>query len=1332
MVKIVFARYCFLFFFFLLFSFGVKSQTTYYVNDHSRAGDSYSQSPGNDHKQGTAAAPFATISHAISVANSGDIIYVDAGTFTEQLEINKQLSIVGAGIGITNINSPGMLSLSYTIPPNTTVHRPIVYVHDAAGVVIKNITVNGLGNGNANNRLQGIAYRNAGGTVQDCEVKAIRNNPMDGVQAGVAIYANANNGTARTLNLIHNLLTDYQKNATVLAGNNLTINVANNTVIGSGPLDFTVQNGFQVSDGASGTITNNAISNISYISSTVVAAGILVFGPGSIQTSGNAIKDVQAGIYYSGSGGSISNNMVSNTVAGMGATPYWYSITVEDGNYSVTGNEINGEGNGAGIEADAYEGHVTTMIATNNSVMNMDEGFVIAKYGLGAVNANNTNNSITGSTNKAIHNYGSTTSDVNCNWYGTTDGAAIASKITGPVTYTSFSTNGTDIQPGTPGFQPASGSCGSTTCTNDVTAPIITLKSNPTVFLTSANTYTVQLSDVLQSVTDNCDPNPGATVSTLNISCNSPASGSGGASHQAYVANSSTGNQVFQGELGMDFRVNAANGIVITQLGAFDHQGNGIIGTQPDGNGGFGIRVAIFNKATQAIVPGLSTVITGGGDVYSGYYRYKNIPAVTLPKGDYIVIAKGYNAAELEGNSQVGGGPYPQGDNAGGAITYLNSGYYGADNPSGFNYPTGSANTGTSSIYKAGTFNYSLSQGNTITVTATDVAGNRSQASTTVSVVNTAYVLTTKDITVALNSSGQATIQPADVLQSLKNSCGIDITTSTLKVSPSSFDCSSIGGGGGVTPSTTSYYPFVANSSTGNQSFHGELGMDFRVNAAGGIVINQLGAFDHQGNGILGTQPDGNGNYGIRVAIFSKATQAIVPGLSTVIVGNGDSYSGNYRYKNIPAVTLPQGDYIVIAKGYNGNELVGNSYAGGSPYPAGDNAGGAITYLNYAYYGPDNALGFSYPAGAINVGTSSIYKAGTFVYKTLATGGSAATLNGGTSYQPFVANSSTGNQSFHGELGMDFRVNAAGGIVINQLGAFDHQGNGILGTQPDGNGNYGIRVAIFSKATQAIVPGLSTVIVGNGDSYSGNYRYKNIPAVTLPTGDYIVVAKGYNGNELEGNSYAGGSPYPAGDNAGGAITYLNSAYYGADNSSGFSYPSGSLNVGTSSIYKAGTFTYALSQGNTNTSNNKTVTITATDIYGNVTTATATVTITNPSGSCSSTPIVAYVANTSIASVQTTDASVPVVLDNITKALKVYPNPSNGQFTVQLVDVKGAKVTLQIADASGQVIEQKTVPLTGKMPSLAIPVDISKHATGIYVIKVISTDGIQTAKVVVSH
>ena len=63
----------------------VKAQTTYYVNDNSTAGDVFTTAVGNNANIGTAAAPFATLQYAVTTASANDIIYVDAGSYAEQV-----------------------------------------------------------------------------------------------------------------------------------------------------------------------------------------------------------------------------------------------------------------------------------------------------------------------------------------------------------------------------------------------------------------------------------------------------------------------------------------------------------------------------------------------------------------------------------------------------------------------------------------------------------------------------------------------------------------------------------------------------------------------------------------------------------------------------------------------------------------------------------------------------------------------------------------------------------------------------------------------------------------------------------------------------------------------------------------------------------------------------------------------------------------------------------------------------------------------------------------------------------------------------------------------
>lgn len=87
----------------------VFSQTSYYVNDNSTTGDVFTSSVGNDLNAGTAAAPFATIAKAYQTAVAGDIIYVDAGTYTTaNISLSKSLTILGPNYNISPLDATRM------------------------------------------------------------------------------------------------------------------------------------------------------------------------------------------------------------------------------------------------------------------------------------------------------------------------------------------------------------------------------------------------------------------------------------------------------------------------------------------------------------------------------------------------------------------------------------------------------------------------------------------------------------------------------------------------------------------------------------------------------------------------------------------------------------------------------------------------------------------------------------------------------------------------------------------------------------------------------------------------------------------------------------------------------------------------------------------------------------------------------------------------------------------------------------------------------------------------------------------------------------------------
>ena len=74
-----------------LFSINVYA-TTWYVNDTSTVGDSFTSAAGYDTQSGmTADSPMRTISSVMPLMSPGDTVYVDAGTYGETVVIDTNL-----------------------------------------------------------------------------------------------------------------------------------------------------------------------------------------------------------------------------------------------------------------------------------------------------------------------------------------------------------------------------------------------------------------------------------------------------------------------------------------------------------------------------------------------------------------------------------------------------------------------------------------------------------------------------------------------------------------------------------------------------------------------------------------------------------------------------------------------------------------------------------------------------------------------------------------------------------------------------------------------------------------------------------------------------------------------------------------------------------------------------------------------------------------------------------------------------------------------------------------------------------------------------------------
>jgi hypothetical protein len=200
------------------------------------------------------------------------------------------------------------------------------------------------------------------------------------------------------------------------------------------------------------------------------------------------------------------------------------------------------------------------------------------------------------------------------------------------------------------------------------------------------------------------------------------------------------------------------------------------------------------------------------------------------------------------------------------------------------------------------------------------------------------------------------------------------------------FDDSSWSGGGlpagynaGAGP-TTIAYSTPANT-PGNQAYGGALGMDFTVTQP--VQVTALGCFDDESNGISGgttitVQLWARNNKGTPSNLQDDTGRAVLATTNFTSSSPGTLLNGD-RFKGLAVpVVLTNGDYTIVAYGYNGTERNGNTAVTGEvdfPAPTLDTGGGAVRFVG-SRYGTAGAF-----PQIVDVGVAQ-YGAGTLKFQT--------------------------------------------------------------------------------------------------------------------------------------------------------------------------------------------------------------------------------------------------------------------------------------------------------------------------------------------------------------
>jgi nitrous oxidase accessory protein NosD len=215
-------------------------------------------------------AQFTSVQAAVQAAAPGDTIQVCAGTYQENVTVDKPVKLY---------SSPRQAAVIKAPPIIPTVSGAIVDV-TSPGVRIERFTITGPGGGPCNSLRYGVFVGNDGSAdIRDNRITEIRDNPFSGCQNGVGVRIGSQFlGEVGHGTVYGNFIDRYQKGGIVVDGEGTTATVQQNRIQGAGPTPIIAQNGIQLSRGATGSASQNIVLDNSYSGPPVASStGILLF-----------------------------------------------------------------------------------------------------------------------------------------------------------------------------------------------------------------------------------------------------------------------------------------------------------------------------------------------------------------------------------------------------------------------------------------------------------------------------------------------------------------------------------------------------------------------------------------------------------------------------------------------------------------------------------------------------------------------------------------------------------------------------------------------------------------------------------------------------------------------------------------------------------------------------------------------------------------------------------------------------------------------------------------------------------------------------------------------
>lgn len=389
---------------------------------------------------------FDTIQKGVDGVAIGGTVHVAEGTYVEQLLIQKDLTLVGAGIGQTIVQAPtagratapGYTSQKYISDNWQTDYLLAAYPTDPVNgdpisVKVTGFTFNANGQVHIGSRFTGVYFRKVFNA--DINEAGLFNSEIKGFASTDPSVTGIRVLESSQLSLSGNTVKEYTILGIVVYGtDNLVdpiVTTTGNTLTPSGNAQGIQYRFINSEEDYSGTISNNTVNGGLIAIATSHSDRVLI-ERNTIYGGGNGI--VIEGSTYT----TVDQNIISgNTSNGIAVQSYGrtsdYNLISNNTISGIHSGKTSSLGDcGWGIGLDSYYGNVTNTTIENNSITSSDAGVVF--YGVDATNVAHYN-SLTGNSPYDLGNSSTTvTIDASPNWWGSMYGPA-AGQIVGEATY---------------------------------------------------------------------------------------------------------------------------------------------------------------------------------------------------------------------------------------------------------------------------------------------------------------------------------------------------------------------------------------------------------------------------------------------------------------------------------------------------------------------------------------------------------------------------------------------------------------------------------------------------------------------------------------------------------------------------------------------------------------------------------------------------------------------------------------------------------------------------------------------------------------------------------